>query len=48
MVASNDDHALLIILIDPGVEEAVETLLDLVMARIERSLATLRCSVTDN
>jgi len=25
-----------------GVEEAVETLLDLVMARIERSLATLR------
>ena len=31
----------------PGVEEAVETLLDLVMARIERSLATLRYSVTD-
>ena len=33
--------------VNPGVEEAVETLLDLVMARIERSLATLRYSVTD-
>jgi len=31
-----------------GVEEAVETLLDLVMARIERSLATLREEQTSN
>ena len=41
-VASNLDHEVLIIPLNTGVEEAVETLLDLVMARIERSLATLR------